>query len=127
MSSNSGFLDEQGMIDLARKSIEVLRQQGASPTELRRLEMLLKDGNVGEALLWRVCCELFSARFHQKHLRRNCCSSTGDWKTSANLWWNSAEIFSILMRGSIIATLDTILLSHTVSKHWEFQLRRFKD
>src|SRR4026208_825649 len=51
MSTNSGFLDEQGMIDLARKSIEVLRQQGASPTELRRLEMLLKDGNVGEALI----------------------------------------------------------------------------
>src|SRR4026208_1722290 len=69
-------------------------------------------------LLWRGCCETFSARFHQKHLRRNCCSPTGDWKTSANLWWNSAEIFSILMRGSIIGTLDTILLSHTVSKHW---------
>jgi hypothetical protein len=51
MSSNSGFLDEQGMIDLARKSIEVLRKQGASPTELRRLEMLLKDGNVGEAFI----------------------------------------------------------------------------
>jgi hypothetical protein len=51
MSTNSGFLDEQGMIELARKSIEVLRQQGASPTELRRLEMLLKDGNVGEAFI----------------------------------------------------------------------------
>jgi hypothetical protein len=51
MSSNSGFLDEQGMIDLARKAIEVLRQHGAPPTELRRLEMLLKDGNVGEAFI----------------------------------------------------------------------------
>ena len=51
MSSNSGFLDEQGMIELARKAIEVLRQQGAPPTELRRLEMLLKDGNVGEAFI----------------------------------------------------------------------------
>ena len=89
--------------------------------------MLLKDGNVGEAFNIRVCCELFSARFHQKHLRRNCCSSTGDWKTSANLWWNSAEIFSILMCGSIIGTLDTILLSYTVLKYWEFPLRRSKD
>ena len=51
MSSNSGFLDEQGMIELARKAIEVLRQQGAPPTELQRLEMLLKDGNVGEAFI----------------------------------------------------------------------------
>jgi hypothetical protein len=127
MSSNSGFLDEQGMIDLARKSIEVLRQKGASPTELRRLELLLKDGNVGEAFIMSSLLRTISARFHQKHLRRNCCSSTGDWKTSANLWWNSAEIFSILMRGSIIATPDTILLSYTVSKHWEFRLRRFKD
>lgn len=45
------FLDEQGMADLARKSIERLRQEGASPNELRRLEMLLRDGNVGEAFI----------------------------------------------------------------------------
>jgi hypothetical protein len=51
MSSEKHFLDEQGMTDLARKSIEVLRQQGASPTELRRLEQLLKDGSVGEAFI----------------------------------------------------------------------------
>ena len=51
MSSEKHFLDEQGMTDLARKSIEVLRQQGASPTELRRLETLLKEGSVGEAFI----------------------------------------------------------------------------
>jgi hypothetical protein len=51
MSSEKHFLDEQGMTELARKSIEVLRQQGASPTELRRLETLLKGGNVGEAFI----------------------------------------------------------------------------
>jgi hypothetical protein len=51
MSTEKHFLDEQGMTDLARKSIEVLRQQGASPTELRRLETLLKEGSVGEAFI----------------------------------------------------------------------------
>jgi hypothetical protein len=51
MSSDKHFLDEQGMTDLARKSLEVLRQEGASPTELRRLETLLKDGHVGEAFI----------------------------------------------------------------------------
>jgi hypothetical protein len=51
MSSEKHFLDERGMADLARKSIEVLRQEGASPTELRRLETLLKEGNVGEAFI----------------------------------------------------------------------------
>ncbi len=51
MSSDKHFLDEQGMTDLARKSIEVLRQEGASPTELHRLETLLKEGSVGEAFI----------------------------------------------------------------------------
>ena len=51
MSTEKHFLDEQGMTDLARKSIEVLRQEGASPTELRRLETLLKEGSVGEAFI----------------------------------------------------------------------------
>lgn len=51
MSSEKHILDEQGMIDLARKSIEVLRREGASPTELRRLETLLKEGSVGEAFI----------------------------------------------------------------------------
>ena len=51
MSARNGFLDEQRMTELARKSIEILRQDGASPTELRRLEMLLKEGNVGEAFI----------------------------------------------------------------------------
>jgi hypothetical protein len=51
MSSRNGFLDEQGMVDLARKTIEDLRREGISPTELRRLENILKDGGVGEALI----------------------------------------------------------------------------
>ncbi len=49
MSPEKTFLDEHGMTDLARKSIEILRLDGVSPTELRRLETLLKEGNVGEA------------------------------------------------------------------------------
>lgn len=51
MSTEDTFLDEHGMADLARKSIEFLRQQGTSPTELRRLEALLKEGSVGEAFI----------------------------------------------------------------------------
>ncbi len=51
MTTDKHFLDEQGMTDLARKSIEVLRQEGASQTELQRLELLLKEGHVGEAFI----------------------------------------------------------------------------
>jgi hypothetical protein len=51
MSSKNGFLDEQGMVDLARKTIEGLRKEGVSPTELRRLENILKEGGVGESLI----------------------------------------------------------------------------
>ncbi len=72
MSTEKKFLDEQGMIDLARKSIEVLRQQGASPTELRRLEVLLKDGNIGEAFimssLLRTILDELSPEASQKKL-----------------------------------------------------------
>ena len=51
MSSKNGFLDEQGMVDLARKTIEDLRKEGVSPTELKRLENILKEGSVGESLI----------------------------------------------------------------------------
>ena len=51
MSSRNGFLDEQGMVDLTRKMIEDLRREAISPTELRRLENVLKEGGVGEALI----------------------------------------------------------------------------
>ncbi len=51
MSSRNSFLDEQGMVDLARKAIEDLRKDGVSPTELKRLESILKEGGVGEALM----------------------------------------------------------------------------
>jgi hypothetical protein len=51
MSVESNFLDEPGMIDLARKTIEQLKNDGISPTELRRLENVLRDGGVGEALI----------------------------------------------------------------------------
>jgi hypothetical protein len=51
MSSRNGFLDEQGMIDLVRKTSEDLRREGISATELRRLENILKDRGVGEALI----------------------------------------------------------------------------
>lgn len=48
MSSRGSFLDEQGMVDLARKAIEDLRKD-VVPTELKRLENVLREGNVGEA------------------------------------------------------------------------------
>ena len=41
----------RGMIDLARQAIEDLRNDGVSPTELRRLETVLREGNVGEAFI----------------------------------------------------------------------------
>jgi len=51
MSSRNGFLDEQGMVDLARKTIEDLRKEGVSPSELKRLDNILKEGAVGESLI----------------------------------------------------------------------------
>lgn len=51
MSATDTLLDEQGMIDQARKAIEDLRKHGISPTELRRLENILKEGSIGEALM----------------------------------------------------------------------------
>jgi hypothetical protein len=51
MSATDILLDEQGMIDQARRTIEDLRKHGISPTELRRLENLLKEGSIGEALV----------------------------------------------------------------------------
>jgi hypothetical protein len=51
MSPSDNFLDEQGMTELARKAIEDLRKDGISPTELKRLENILKEGSVGEALI----------------------------------------------------------------------------
>jgi hypothetical protein len=51
MPSESGFLDEQGMVELARKTIEDLRTEKISPAELKRLENVLREGNVGEAFI----------------------------------------------------------------------------
>ena len=51
MSSNNGFMDEQGMVELARKTIEDLRKEGISLSELKRLERILKEGSVGESLI----------------------------------------------------------------------------
>jgi hypothetical protein len=51
MSLKNRFLDEQGMVELARKTIEDLRKEGTSPTELKRLENMLKEGSVGESLI----------------------------------------------------------------------------
>ncbi len=51
MLSGDSLLDEQGMIDQARRTIEDLRKHGIFPTELRRLENLLKEGSIGEALV----------------------------------------------------------------------------
>jgi len=51
MSAKNGFLEEQEMVELARKAIEDLRKEGVSPTELNRLENILKEGSVGESLI----------------------------------------------------------------------------
>ena len=51
MSSKNGFLDEHGMVELARKTIEDLRKEGVSPSELKRLDNILKEGGVGESLI----------------------------------------------------------------------------
>jgi hypothetical protein len=51
MSSRNGFLDEQEMVDLARRTIEELRKEGVSPSELKRLDNILKEGGVGESLI----------------------------------------------------------------------------
>ncbi len=51
MSSNNGFMDEQGMVELARRTIEDLRRTGVSPSELKRLENILKEGGVGESFI----------------------------------------------------------------------------
>ena len=51
MAAKNGFLEEQEMVELARKAIEDLRKEGVSPTELNRLENILKEGSVGESLI----------------------------------------------------------------------------
>jgi len=51
MPSKNSFMDEQGMMNLARNTIEDLRKEGASPTELKRLENILKEGGVGESVI----------------------------------------------------------------------------
>src|SRR5437899_9407705 len=51
MSSRDDSRDEQGMVELARKAIDDLRKDGMSPTELKRLENILKEGSIGEAVI----------------------------------------------------------------------------
>jgi len=51
MSAESNFLDEPRMIELARITIKELRNDGISPTELKRLESVLREGGVGEVLI----------------------------------------------------------------------------
>ena len=51
MSSKTNLLDEQGLVDLARQAIADLRKDGVSPTELKRLETVLREGNIGEAFI----------------------------------------------------------------------------
>ena len=51
MSAKTQLLDEQGLVDLARQAIADLRKDGVSPTELKRLETILREGNIGEAFI----------------------------------------------------------------------------
>jgi len=85
MSSTNGFLDEQGMMDLARKTIEDLRKEGVSTTELKRLDNILKEGGVGESfilsgLLRTIRNEISPDASHKKLLQiyegvEECCYS----------------------------------------------------
>ena len=74
MSSKTNLLDEQGLVELARKAIEDLRKDGVSPTELKRLESVLREGNIGEAfivasVLRTVLNEIAPDGSHKKLLR----------------------------------------------------------
>ena len=74
MSSQTKLLDEQGLIDLARQAIVDLRNDGVSPTELKRLETVLREGNIGEAfivasVLRTVLHEIAPDASHKKLLR----------------------------------------------------------
>ena len=95
MSSNNGFMDEQGMVDLARKTIENLRKEGVSPTELKRLENILKEGSVGESLilsgLLRTIRNEISPDASHKKLLQIC----EGWKSVAIAWSSSATISSM--------------------------------
>jgi len=74
MSSKTNLLDEQGLVDLARRAIADLRKDGVSPTELKRLETVLREGNIGEAfivasVLRSVLNEIAPDASHKKLLR----------------------------------------------------------
>jgi hypothetical protein len=74
MSSKTNLLDEQGLVDLARQAIADLRKDGVSPTELKRLETVLREGNIGEAfivasVLRSVLNEIAPDASHKKLLR----------------------------------------------------------
>jgi len=74
MSSKTNLLDEQGLVELAQKAIEDLGKDGVSPTELKRLETVLREGNIGEAfivasVLRTVLNEIAPDASHKKLLR----------------------------------------------------------
>ena len=74
MLSKTKLLDELGLIDLAIGAIEDLRNDGVSPTELKRLETVLREGNIGEAfivasVLRTVLNEIAPDASHKKLLR----------------------------------------------------------
>ncbi len=74
MSSKTNLLDEQGLVELARQAIAELRKDGVSPTEIKRLETVLRDGNIGEAfivasVLQTVLHEIAPDASHKKLLR----------------------------------------------------------
>jgi hypothetical protein len=52
MSEKNGFLDERAMANLAQRTLADLRKRGFSSTELNRLEISLREGNVGEVYIF---------------------------------------------------------------------------
>ena len=77
MSSRDSFLDEQGMLELARKTIEDLRKEGISPQELRRLENILKEGSIGETVMLSRLLKAIRDEISPNASQKTSCGSTG--------------------------------------------------
>lgn len=79
MSAESDYFDEQAMIELGRKTIEDLRKTGFPPTELKRLENVLRDGGVREALMLSSLLKTIRTRFRRRRHRENYCAALPDF------------------------------------------------
>ena len=95
MSLKNAFLDEQGMVDFARKTIEDLRKEGVSPTELKRLENILKDGGVGESLILSGLLRTIRNEISPDASHKKLLQIYREWRSVATVWSSSATISSM--------------------------------